>query len=198
MSHLSPSELIDLLDGTLLPSREAHVRECARCRDEAALARLALQEARGVEVPEPSPLFWQHFASRVQQALRSDPPPARWRVFMQRPAQVMAVAAMMVLAIGALWYALDRSARQDAAQQQAGVLREAARAAQETPLENGNGDAGWDLVARGAESLEWEDVTSAGFSIRPGAAERAALELSDEQQAELRRLLEAEIGRLPS
>jgi hypothetical protein len=198
MSHLSPSELVDLVDGTLLPSREAHARGCARCRDEAARARLALEDARSVEAPEPSPWFWEHFASRVQEAVRSDPPPARWTVFTWRPAPMIAVAATIILVVGALWYVLDRSAPPDAAQQQAIVLPEAAPAPQDTPLEGLNGDAGWDLVALGAESLEWEDVTSAGFSIRPGAAERAALELSEEQQAELRRLLEAEIGRLSS
>jgi hypothetical protein len=199
MSHLNPSELIDLLDEVLPPSRQAHVRECGRCRDEAARARLALEEAQGDEAPEPSPLFWEHFASRVREAVRSDSPPSRWTIPAWRPVPVMAVIATLVLAVAGIWYAVGPRWAGETAD--TALVQPLGTPATDDDLlfDGANGNGGWDLVAREAESLEWDEVTNAaGLTLRPGTAERAWLQLSEEQQAELARLLEAEIGRLPS
>jgi hypothetical protein len=201
MSHLNPSELIDLLDGTLPPDRRAHARECPRCRDEAERARLALDDAREVEMREPSPLFWPQFAARVRRALDAEPPPSRWLPHAWRLSPVaLGVLAAAIVAAGVTVAWLLRPLPSGLEPPASGIaaVQPFPGAASAPPLENGEADAGWDLVAGFAESLEWDEVASAGVSLRPGAAERALLQLSEEQQEELVRLLEAEIGRLPS
>jgi hypothetical protein len=54
------------------------------------------------------------------------------------------------------------------------------------PLES---DPEWRFVAEMADGIDWDAAGAAGLSLRPGAAERAALQLSDDEQAELTRLL---------
>jgi hypothetical protein len=45
-----------------------------------------------------------------------------------------------------------------------------------------------------AEGIDWEAADAAGLSLGPGAAERAAQDLSREEQTELARLLREELG----
>ena len=93
-SHLSPAEGIDALDGALSPDRRVHLDECPQCRaDVAALAETA-RELELSDVPEPSPLFWDHQAARIAEAVAAEPPrPASW---LPRLAWGGAVAAAVV------------------------------------------------------------------------------------------------------
>ncbi len=93
-SHLSPAEVIDALDGVLPTDRRAHLDRCAQCRaGVAALAETARDLDSG-EVPEPSPLFWDHQAARIAEAVASEPArPASW---LPRLAWGGAVAAAVV------------------------------------------------------------------------------------------------------
>ena len=70
MTHLTDVEMVDLLDESLPASRAAHVDACARCRETAAALRAARTRAEAVDVPEPSPLFWEMFSVRVHDAVR--------------------------------------------------------------------------------------------------------------------------------
>jgi hypothetical protein len=54
-------------------------------------------------------------------------------------------------------------------------------------------DRAWAVVRTAAGDLAWEDVTAAGITAHPGAAERVALELTAAERAELARLLESEM-----
>ena len=78
-SHLSPAEAIDALDDVLSSDRLAHLDQCPQCRgDVAALAETA-RDLRSSDVPEPSPLFWDHQAARIAEAVAAEPPrPASW------------------------------------------------------------------------------------------------------------------------
>ena len=70
--HLTPVESIDALDGTLPEDRRAHLDRCARCRaDVSALAATAGDIGHG-DVPEPSPLFWDHQATRIGAAISAE------------------------------------------------------------------------------------------------------------------------------
>ena len=62
MNHLTDRDLVDALDGRLPPAVAAHVRECATCRERIADFAETLVQARGADVPEPSPLFWDHLS----------------------------------------------------------------------------------------------------------------------------------------
>jgi hypothetical protein len=93
-SHLSPAEGIDALDGALSTDCRAHLDQCPQCRaDVAALAETA-RDLRSSDVPEPSPLFWDHQAARIAEAVAAEPTqPASW---LPRLAWGGAVAAAVV------------------------------------------------------------------------------------------------------
>ncbi len=78
-SHLSPAEGVDALDGVLSSDRRTHLEQCPLCRaDVAALAETA-RDLRSSDVPEPSPLFWDHQAARIAEAVAAEPTrPAPW------------------------------------------------------------------------------------------------------------------------
>ena len=74
MSHLSPSEFVDLAEHALEPGRAAHAAACDACRAQAAIVRDALRMTAAVDaVPEPSPLFWEHFSARVREGIDAAP-----------------------------------------------------------------------------------------------------------------------------
>jgi len=76
MTHLTSDELIDAMEGLLPAERQAHLAACDACRRELAELSSVLGEAKRVSVPEPSPLFWQHFSSRVRTAIAAVALPA--------------------------------------------------------------------------------------------------------------------------
>jgi hypothetical protein len=70
--HLDDTERIDALEGTLAAARHAHLDECAECRHTIAELRAVWEDLRigaGDDMPEPSPLFWNHFPVRVAAAV---------------------------------------------------------------------------------------------------------------------------------
>lgn len=72
-AHLTSVEFINALDGTLAEDRRAHLEQCARCRaDVSALTDTAGDIWHG-DVPEPSPLFWDHQATRIAAAISAEP-----------------------------------------------------------------------------------------------------------------------------
>jgi hypothetical protein len=70
--HLKPEELVDLAEGTITESSVPHLAACAACRGQLEALRVMTTEACDFEVPEPSPLFWDHLSSRVQDAIAAD------------------------------------------------------------------------------------------------------------------------------
>src|SRR5687767_6494410 len=88
-NHLSSQEFVNALEGKgrLLPApRQAHLDGCEGCRAQVAELRALLEDAgHAADVPEPSPLFWDHFQVRVLTAVQSEGQPARyvwWRDWM--------------------------------------------------------------------------------------------------------------------
>src|SRR5262245_5163055 len=99
MTHLTDAEIVDLIDHALPPDRMKHAASCASCSGRAEIARDALMRVDEVQVPEPSPLFWEHFSSRVRDGIAADTPSSSWRVFLQRPAAAWALSAALVLVV---------------------------------------------------------------------------------------------------
>jgi hypothetical protein len=62
MTHLTPDELIDAIEGLLAADRQAHLAACDECQSQLASLSMTLSDAKASGVPEPSPLFWQHFS----------------------------------------------------------------------------------------------------------------------------------------
>ena len=182
MTHLSPDELIDAVDRSLSPDRQAHLAACEACRRELAGLSDVLSEATQTSVPEPSPLFWQHFSLRVREAIdRGAAPGGVWPTWL-RWQVLVPLGAVAVIVLG-LMIALPR---------QSAVPIEApgVPAALDSP-------EALDALAAVVGDLDLDTASAAGV-IEPGVAEQAMLHLTTEEQQELTRLLKAELQRAKS
>jgi len=186
MRHLTPTELVDALDGTLSADRTAHLTSCEACsRQQRQLLNL-LAETRQVDVPEPSPLFWERLGDRVRVAIHHEPPAVRRPRWFAWP--VLAPLAAMTVLVVALGAALSRDHALVSAP-------EASVATSDTGAEDAALEAVWALAADLVVAVDGTEAPETDLLIAPGSAERAAGELSSDEQAELVRLLQQELGR---
>jgi len=196
--HLRETELVDLLDGTLPTSRKQHLDECGMCQAEAEDLALTLRGAAGLDVPEPPPFFWDHFSSRVRDAVAKEPRRGSvlWRVIHPTGARwaALAVAAALVIAVR-LWRAgPDTVGPASTGPESSGTTVIAADAAAGfDTFGDIDTDEDWAFVRSIADELSSDAIDAAGVTARPGSAEGIALRLSDTERRELARLLEAEI-----
>lgn len=191
MTHLTSDELIDAAEGTLDPARQPHLATCDACRQQVADLATVLGEALAVAVPEPSPLFWSHLSERVRTAIDAEPQSAGgWRQWMRWP--VLAPIGVLALLVLTLGVALPRRQAVPAA-----VAIATATAPADTDSTD-RADEGFALVADLVGDLDWDTAMSAGLGVAPGAADRAALDLTANEQQELTRLLKAELTRAKS
>lgn len=194
MTHLDESQLVDLIDGHLAPALAEHVDECDTCRTRVAALRDALGDAKLDEGHEPSPLFWDHFSARVSAAVRHEAPraaPRGWMAWMRNPATGWATTASIavLLMVGALWRATLQAPVSPSA-----VAPITTRASAPAPVpDDVESDRAWAVVRTAAGDLAWEDVTAAGITAHPGAAEGVAMELTADERTELARLIRAEL-----
>ena len=190
MKHLTPDELIDAVEGTLDPALQTHVSNCAVCREETARLSEILREAKAVDIPEPSPLFWDHFSTRVRAAIETEAAPERsWL-----PAWLRWQVLVPIGALALLLMALVTS-----------VPREPATPPSVASTESDAPIAGDDLAAMGVD--EWavvseivgpvaiDEALEAGISVNPGDADRIALQLNADEQRELVRLIKEEMNK---
>ena len=70
--HLSEQEIVDALDGVVSAPLRAHLDECAACRTQVDELGGIVKDAQMVSLPEPSPLFWDHFSARVRTAVEAE------------------------------------------------------------------------------------------------------------------------------
>lgn len=202
MKHLTRAELVEYIEAPvqLTDRRADHVRECPACRAQADALRDVLARAAGDPMPEPSPLFWDHFAARVSDAIRSESF-AETRSWRARPLTTWAVAtAVAVLVIVTITWRTTLQAPYFprvpmAPTASAPRTGGGSPALQPSDVDNVEADAAWAVVRVAAEDLEWEDVHAAGISAPSGAAEGLALELTADERSELARLLQKELNR---
>jgi anti-sigma-K factor RskA len=178
--HLRHEEFVDAIEHTLDVSRQAHLDACAECR--AAIDELGgiLKETRSVDLPEPSPLFWDHFSDRVLEATGQETMSAEraWWHPQQwwRPVGIVASAlAAAVLVI---------------------VLRPSpapAPPAEIPAFATTPDDGSWGLVIGLASDLNVSDVREVAKPA-DGTADAMIAELSAAQRRALVQLLKDEIG----
>ena len=132
-----------------------------------------LSAAKMLEVPEPSPLFWDHVSARVRDAVAAEDPhasigawwrPSTWpRLALPAAGGVIAalVLAMMLTSRG---------------------------------LEQAD-DPSLGLVTALAAQMDWDAVSAVDVSTHAGAMDEAIGELSAGERMEMRRLLQAELAR---
>jgi len=190
MTHLTPDELIDAVEGLLSEARQSHLTACEHCQRELAGLSSALTEAKQVSVPEPSPLFWPNFSQRVRVAIDQDatiannwPAWLRWQV-------VLPLGAVAMIILGLMISLPKQQGNDDAsvsAALQAPVAPEAAEALDR-----------WVMLADLVGDIDLDTASAAGVRLMPGDAEQAVLQLTAEEQQELTRLLKAELTRVKS
>lgn len=190
MRHLTPDELLDVIEQSPVADRyREHLDSCEQCRTEAAALSAVLGTTRRVDIPEPSPLFWDQFSRRVHQAIAVEPGQisnaARW---LRWPVLVpLSGLAFLILAL-ALAVAPRDPARDE---RRATVAEDNAPVGAET---SATLETTWALVADLVGPIDLETAHEAGIAIPPGAADEVVLDLSADEREELVRLLRQELG----
>jgi hypothetical protein len=180
MTHLAPAVLVDAVEHSSLTAADrAHLESCPVCREEVAELTAMLAGTRRIEVPEPSPLFWERLSEHVREAVAIDasvrrqaPQWAEWPVLI--PFAGLAVLVVALVAAVALRPAVDED-----------VIA--------TIAAEGAADPAWALLSHLIGPLDVETAREAGIGSSPGAAEEAVLQLSAAEQEELVRLLRQEL-----
>jgi hypothetical protein len=198
MTHLTEVEMVELLDDSLSPARAAHVDACGRCRETLAALSEARMQAEALQMPEPSPLFWEMFSGRVHEAVREAAiaePRTDWRAWIRTPGVKWAFsgALLTLLLVAGVWKAT--------APRMVAVTRGAAIAVRDASNESAGFEArdsaadeeAWSLVRTVADEVSWDDAAIDRMDMRPGSAERAVDMLTTAERTELVRLLEAEL-----
>jgi hypothetical protein len=193
--HLSAAEFLDLVEGATDEGRYPHLASCDSCRAELADARAALSLARAVDVPEPSPLFWDHLSARVHDAVAAE----RWsgggRPMPWMPWRLAVPVGAAALTIAIVLGVLPRISRTVPATQGSPVAVDAGTAGADTAIAD---DPSLSFVADLASELDWDGVVQAGFAARPGAVDGVLPTLSASETAELQRLLTEALADQPA
>lgn len=192
--HLSPHEVVDAVErGALSADGQAHLDACEACRRDVDELRGILMEARAAEaeVPEPSPLFWAHFQERVR-AATAEVIPERNLPWWQGWRAVLLTGAAAAAIVVAVFVSRERGASDiDEFPDQTVVAMLADELA--TDPATADGDAVWSLVLQMAQDVPVEDLQRVA-TPRPGTADLLVEDLSQDERAELVRLLKAEMG----
>jgi hypothetical protein len=191
MTHLTPDEVVDAVERALNVERKAHVDDCPACaRQVADLSRL-VASARAIDVPEPSPLFWERFSDRVRVAIGSEAPMPRRQPWFAWP--VLAPLSALALLVVALGGVVSRDA---AVRARPDVTADVSPDPEMEQTADGAAvEAVWALAADLVGSFDDIEAQASELNVSPGSAERAAGQLSSAEQAELVRLLQQELGR---
>lgn len=202
MRHLTRDELLDAAEGG--EGGRDHLERCTACREEVQALWGVLNEAASDKVPEPSPLFWAHFSSRVSEGVQREAdararaktpwswPWRRWRLALPAAAGALATV-LLLITLGRVPPAEQQGQRPTAPA--------SGRATQTTPAPAVEGatsadEESWTVLSALVSEVDPDATTLATTAAgTPGAADSAVLQLSDEERGELGRLLQAEIER---
>jgi len=207
MRHLSESELIDLAErGDEVGA--SHLRECERCRRQLADLCETMSAVAEVDVPDPSPLFWEHFSSRVRDAVaaqgrspsafarRAGLSEAFARRFREGRRVVGWAGAAALLAI--VLAALAGSRLFQPADRRMPTETTAFVTGSVPPSSAFSDDAALALVADLASNLDDDAATELATSAvapRPGVVEESVGAMSAQEREELGRLIGEEMKR---
>jgi hypothetical protein len=201
MRHLKPAELLDLADGTRGDASAPHLETCDACREQLADLRATLTRAMPVDVPEPSPLYWEHLSARVREAVSATTAPgqpfrlAGWfssRVLFSTAACAVVLLAAVVALRTPSWPAMSgrpESPVRNAAPASAAAGPSRALDAVDSPAD----DPSWSLMTDLVSGVDWDTAVEAGLSPA-GNVERALFDLTVDERRELQRLLKQELS----
>lgn len=214
--HLNREELVDLAEGARPESAAPHLAACDACRAQLRDLRAMLSAAQEVDVPEPSPLFWDHLSARVSDAVAADAWLKPSRDVQSWGERLMAARGRRRRGTTTGWYAFATVAAAVliAAALNSRVLAPApalppasmtvvAPAPGSTQAEAGpelladvapESDPSLTLVASLTDEVDLNTAREAGLAPRD-SAEHAVTHMSDGELRELGRLLKEELAR---
>lgn len=142
--------------------------------------------SKALDVPDPSPLFWDHFPDRVRAAVHAAPPASPFAWWRRRAVML----GLSITAVAALATAVYVGTGPETVAPTPTVVAEHV----ESPyVDSADADAGWAVVSDVAESAGSEMLRDAGFGVAPGATEPAIEALSEGERVALMALLQAEM-----
>jgi hypothetical protein len=196
MRHLTADELVDLVEGVALESNVPHLTTCATCRQQLAELRATMAMASEADVPEPSPLFWDHFSSRVRDAVAAEgaAPASWWRRLSSWPGVMAPIsAAAAAILVVAIVSRMPSNAPQVNSPAPASSALSGASGVELLNDSMSAEDPSLTLVAELTDALGWNEAADADPALA-GSAEHAVTHLSRDELSELERLLKAELG----
>jgi|KBSSwiS6_1023812.scaffolds.fasta_scaffold01765_4 hypothetical protein len=183
--HLTAEELLDLAEGSRPASSAPHLADCVQCRHQLDELR-DVMAAVTVDVPEPSPLFWDHLSDRVREAVVAEAAPRRtWSGLGRWPWGLAAAVSAAVVII-----AVSISMRTPVSSRSTPVIVEAPAGDVVSAAATPTDDPSFSLLGDLAGDLDWEGAAEAGMIVEIGAADTAVTELTDGERSELQRLLQ--------
>jgi len=198
MKHLSREELLDIAEGSR--AEPPHVAECASCRGELQELRAVMVAVSEVDVPEPSPLFWDHFSARVREAVVREAAPSRtrwfglgagsWRIAVPAAALAAATVILLVVAFARRQTAPASSvtaAAQPVPSAPAPALSDA------LPRLTESRDPSFMFVSDLTDDMDIDTALEAGL-VSDGSADHAISHLSDDELRTLAALLKAQLA----
>jgi len=193
--HLNTDQLVDLAEGTQPEASAPHLAACASCRAQVRELRAMMSATQELDVPEPSPLFWDHLSSNVRDAVAADArlKPSRYifpgvRAFFEARAfqasVLVAAGVLLAVMLGARTPARVVAPPVVVADAAVELLKDVAA----------DDDASLTVVASLTDEVDLDTVREAGLAPR-GSAEHAVTHMSDRELRELQRLLKEEMAR---
>jgi len=194
--HLSPDELVDLAEGSRPESSAPHLAGCAVCRAQLNDLRAMMSAVADVEVPEPSPLFWDHFSQRVHDAVGADAGPGNWRSALAAFGGARAFQAGVIVALALIVAVLVTSRTKAPDTRLAPAIADAGSRDLWTDgaAPDADADPSLTLVASLTAGMDLESASEAGLA-RDDTAEHAVTHMSDTELRELQKLLKEEMAR---
>jgi hypothetical protein len=189
MDHLKPEEVVDIVEGALAESSVPHLETCDICRAQVREMRAMLTAIAGADVPEPSPRFWDHFSTRVRDAVAVEPPRRTWAALWTWPRALVPAAIGIAVVVVALIVGSRVQVRPGPGAQDVAVYTGNNVDALDTP-----DDASLNFVADLSLSMDWDAAGEAGLTAG-GSAEHAVTHLKDAELRELARLIKEEVAR---
>jgi len=190
-AHLTPEQFVDLAKGTQPESAVPHLAACAACRKELADLRAMMTATSEVEIPEPSPLYWDHLSSGVHDAVAQEPGPQSWRERVMRP---FVLVPSLGAALAALIFAvvvLNRTAEAPAIPSlpfDSTVVATMPSLPPLAPLGTAD-DPQLAVVAGVATTAEWDEMMDEVAMSTADTSDAVASALTQDEQRELQRLL---------
>ena len=190
MAHLSPQTFIDVLDGRVAEHALPHLASCAACRQQLHELRHTCQYATEADVPEPSPLFWEHLSARVREAVAAEPArrapwwQVRWSWNVLGGLAAATAAVILVVSVQPA-FGPHVGARPGAEVAAPGPAAEVSGLAPVEPLTD---DESIGFVADLASGLDWDDVAALDAGTQLGSGQGVA-DLDAAERTELQRLL---------